>query len=394
MGAARRYLERLTRHPHRGTATAEEAAAAGEIREWLTGLGYACEIQPFETPRDTLYLGPSLLMLGFLAAAATGVRWPSAGLLLTLLLLAPLVGEMLGSLHVDLDRILPRYRSQNVVARSTGSGSRPPGRTLVISGHYDTQRASYLFHPAFVPWIQPYFYLVYGTLAAVPLTLALRWAAPSWAWTGAALAALSVLLAASSAFLLLCRATGGYINGANDNGTGASLVLALAERIAGNPLPETEVIFLLTGAEEVGTRGMKAFMRRHRFDRERTRFINLDNIGGGLLHYLTGEGMLKVQPYSEELLALAGAMAAERPGLVRPKGNLLLPTDGLIPALCGYEAISFLAFQEDGSLPNYHWYTDTIEKIDFALLDFAEEYLSEYVGRLAAAPLTERAAAP
>jgi hypothetical protein len=381
-------LKRLTRHPHRGTATAEEAAAAGEIRQWLSDMGYACEIQAFATPRDTLYLGPSAVMAGFLVAAAVGRYRPWAGLLLALALLVPLAGEMLGSLRVDLDLLLPRYRSQNVVARSGSAGGR---RTLVVSGHYDTQRASLLFHPQVAPWIQPYFYLVYGSLLSVPVTLGLRWALPAATWTGPMLAAGSALLVVHTAFLVLCRVTGRYINGANDNGSGVSLVLALAERFARTPLPETEVIFLLTGAEEVGTRGMKAFMRRARLDPATTRFVNLDNIGGGRLHYLTGEGMLAVKPFGPELLALAGQMAAEQPGQVAPRKNLLLPTDGLIPATLGYQAISFLAFLDDGSLPNYHWYTDTFEQIDLALLDFAEEFLADYLRRLATAPVVEGA---
>jgi hypothetical protein len=243
-----------------------------------------------------------------------------------------------------------------------------------------------------VRWLQPYFFLVYGSLAAVPVTLGLRWAAPGWAWTGPALRAEVALLVLHTAFLLLCRLTGGYINGANDNGTGAALTLALAERFAGVPPERTRLIFLLTGAEEVGTRGMKAFMRRTRLDRETTRFINLDNIGGGRLHYLTGEGMLAVRPFGPELLGLAGRMAKDHPGQVHVRENLLLPTDGLIPAVCGFEAISFLAFQEDGSLPNYHWYTDTLDRVDLELVDFAEEFLVRYVAALAGAPERSRAA--
>lgn len=195
-------------------------------------------------------------------------------------------------------------------------------------------------------------------------------------------------------FLLLCRLTGGYINGANDNGTGVALLLALAERFGRHPLPGADLVFLLTGAEEVGNRGMKAFIRSNRLDRATTRFINLDNLGGGTLHYLTGEGMLRVQPYGTELLALAGRMAADMPGRVRARGNLLLPTDGLIPALAGYEVISFLAFGERGELPDYHWYTDTPERVDQELLSFAESFIGEYVQRVAGVPVTAANPAP
>jgi hypothetical protein len=141
---------------------------------------------------------------------------------------------------------------------------------------------------------------------------------------------------------------------------------------------------MLTGAEEVGTRGMKHFIRHTDLDPATTLFVNLDNIGGGELHYLLGEGMLAFRPYDQELVRLAEQMAGEFGRAVRPKRNLLLPTDGSMPCLAGYSAISFLAFLEDGSLPNYHWYTDTLENVDPDLLGFAERFLTEYVRRAAA----------
>ena len=62
------YLDKLSRYPHRGVGTKEEAAAAAEAAQWLKDLGYHVDIQPFQAPRDTLYLGPVVLMLAFLVA--------------------------------------------------------------------------------------------------------------------------------------------------------------------------------------------------------------------------------------------------------------------------------------------------------------------------------------
>ncbi|HWI62631.1 MAG TPA: M28 family peptidase [Symbiobacteriaceae bacterium] len=376
-----RYLEGLSDLAHRGTGTAGEAAAAERIGTWLKKLGYAVEVQQFRTPRDTLYLGPSVVLAGFAAAAILGRRWPLLGVLLCVLLLIPMVGELLGSSRFDFDLVLPTYRSQNVVARPARTDGRK--RRLIISAHYDTQRASMLFHPKVAPHLQLYFTTVYGLLALAPVLLIVRWAAPAVAWVPPVLVVLAVLLGINVLFLLFCRFTGGYINGANDNGTGTALALALAEQFASLPLPGVELWILLTGAEEVGTRGMKHFIANTDLGDTETFFINLDNIGGGTLHYLLGEGMLAFRPYGASLTGIAGKMAAEHAGKVRQKRNLLLPTDGLVPMLAGHEAISFLAFDEDGSLPNYHWYTDTIEKIDRDLLAFTEEFLDQYIRRVA-----------
>lgn len=380
MASAWEYLERLTRRPHRGTGTAGEAAAAAEMKQWLDDLGYTVEVQPFKAPQDTLYRGPAVVMFCFALALLWRVPW--LGLACCALLFVPLSGELTGSLRLDLDLLLSKVSSQNLVARRPPVGS-APGRTLVVSAHYDTQRATHLFHPRFVPWIPVYFNLAYAGLGLTPVVLLLQWALPGagWAWTPGL--GLSAFLALNALFLRICDMTGSFINGANDNGTGAALVLALADRFAHTPLPGTEVIFLLTGAEEVGTRGMKHFMRTARLDPDTTRFINLDNLGGGQIHYLAGEGMVKVQAYSPELIALAEQLGAEHGGCIRRKANLLLPTDGLIPTAAGYQAISFLAFNEDGSLPNYHWYTDTLERVDRDLLAFAEAFFAEYLLRAA-----------
>ncbi len=374
------YLERLSRYPHRGVGTPEEAAAAGEAAGWLRDLGYEVEVQPFRAPRDTLYLGPVVIMVGLMAGGFVGTWVPWLGLALCLMILAPLVGEMMGG-RLDLDLLLRKVSSQNVVARSAPQGDERI--TLVISGHLDTQHATWLFHPRFVRYIQPYFNLVYGSIILIPVGLVGRWFSPGSAWSQWVLVAGMVLLVLHMAFLLICALSGGFINGANDNGTGAAMVLALAEQYARKPIPGVRFIFLLTGAEEVGTRGMKHYIRTERHDPGSTYFINLDNLGGGRLHYLQGEGMVVYHRFGATLVGLAQKMATEQEGRVSARKNLLLPTDGMIPAVAGYQAISFLAFQDDGSLPNYHWYTDTLENVDRSLLAFTERFMVEYVGRLA-----------
>ncbi|MFS8641245.1 MAG: M28 family peptidase [Symbiobacteriaceae bacterium] len=382
MSSAWTYLERLTRYPHRAVGSREEAAAAEEAAGWLREMGYSVEIQRFRAPRDTLYIGPAVIMAGYLVAGAVAAWWqPWVGLLLAVLLLIPLVGEMAGK-GPDLDVYTPKVTSQNVIARAPVRGGER--LTIVVSGHLDTQHATWLFHPRMAPHVQTYLNFAYASLGLMFLGLLLRAVLPAAAWPLWILAVGGVLLALHIAFLLACALTGGYINGANDNTTGAALTLALAEHFARHPLPGVRFHFVLTGAEEVGTRGMKAFLRAHRYDPASTYFVNLDNLGGGTLTYLEGEGMTLYHRFGKDLVGLARAMAAERPGRVKARPNLLLPTDAMIPAAHGYQAISFLAFLEDGSLPNYHWYTDTPEKVDRELLAFTEEFMKEYLARLAA----------
>lgn len=378
------YLDRLSDYPHRGVGTKQEAAAAEMAAAWLKGLGYQVETQRFLAPRDTLYLGPATIMSGFLVAAGLalfGLPW--AGLGLCLGLLVPLVGEMMGK-PLDLDVYLRKVPSQNVIARAPERGGEQI--TIVLSAHLDTQRATWLFHPRIVGYIQSYFNLAYGSLGLMLAALPLRGLFPHAAWSAWLVGGAAGLLAAHLLFLIGCTMSGGFINGANDNGTGAALALSLAERFAANPLPGVRLHVLLTGAEEVGTRGMKHFMRTATYEKGSTYFVNLDNLGGGKLHYLQGEGMILYHRYGPSLVSLAAAMAAERAGQVRARPTLLLPTDGMIPAAAGYQAISFLAFDDDGNLPNYHWYSDNLTNVDRDLVAYTEQFLVEYLERLARAP--------
>src|SRR5690606_41404111 len=60
------YLEGLCRLGPRGSATEGERQAAQWIAARLEELGYDVEIQPFMSPRHTLYLGPAAVMAGML----------------------------------------------------------------------------------------------------------------------------------------------------------------------------------------------------------------------------------------------------------------------------------------------------------------------------------------
>lgn len=380
MSKAWSYLEQMTRYPHRGVGSKEEAACAEEAAGWFRKMGHKVEVQEFKAPRDTLYIGPAFIMFGYLLAAA--IAWlgqPWFGLVLSVLLLIPLLGEMAGK-DLDLDVFVPKVTSRNVIARAREQGK--VKMTVVISGHLDTQHATWLFHPRFAPYIKTYLNVAYGSLGLMLAAILLRALLPLDGWVTWLMGAAAVLLLLHIVFLLVCAFTGGYINGANDNTTGAALTLALAEHFAKHPMPGVRFQYVLTGAEEVGTRGMKHLLKQGGYDKGSTYFINLDNLGGGTLTFLEGEGMTFYHSYGADLVALARTMAAEREGRVKSRPNLLLPTDAMIPAAAGHQAISFLAFQGDGSLPNYHWYTDTPEHVDQELLAFAEEFMQEYVKRL------------
>jgi len=72
-----------------------------------------------------------------------------------------------------------------------------------------------------------------------------------------------------------------YVAGANDNASGTSMLINLAEHYAKNPAPYTTV-FIAFGGEELGLLGSKHFVDSWWLDLEQIKFqINLDIVGGG-----------------------------------------------------------------------------------------------------------------
>lgn len=403
------HLRDLSQLPIRGSGSEGERQAAAWLQERLAGLGYDVEVESFRMPLHTLYNGPAVVAVLLLAAVALGAKWPGVALFLAVASFVPLAGELLGAGRINFDLVLPKRSSQNVYAtapkEADGFGGRGAAdesdadgveatgaypastkvRDIVVVAHYDTQWGTWLFAPPFRPFLQPYFYAVYGSFVLALVAVVLRWAAPASSWTGGITAVAVVLLLLTVGFLQASYRTGRAVPGANDNGSGVAVALALAEEWAKRRDPGVRISFLFTGAEEVGLRGMHHFMKGiHRRDlAPDAAFVNLDNVGGGRLRYLLGEGMLGYQHYDADLVALARRIASEHDDEVLPLKNLLLPTDALAPAKAGYPVITFLATEADESIPHYHWHTDTFENASRQTVDQTERFLTRYIDALA-----------
>lgn len=369
--------------------TPSERRAAQWLADRLRGMGYDVAEQPFRTTRDNLYLLPVQVFVCAILAVAIALLTSLDWLALVVLGygIAMLLAETSGR-AIDLTP-MPRFASQNVV---TGP-QRQAAHTVFVTAHYDTQRGSFLFHPRFVDRLPAFFNACYACVFVAIAGVAMKAAHVTAA--GYVLRAALILCACACATYLAAEISGRYTPGANDNGTGVALALWLASEYAQRPdqfPPECDLRFLFTGSEEAGCRGMKAFLKSHggNLDRRGVRFVNLDNLGTGMLTYLSGEGMLFYRRAGATLLAIARAMRDEVNAggsgrKVQEQTNLLLPTDALPLSALGFEAISFLGKDEFGRMGNYHWHTDTFDQVDAGFLRFQQEFFKEFVRRAMAA---------
>ncbi|MDP2183346.1 MAG: M28 family peptidase [Actinomycetota bacterium] len=147
-------------------------------------------------------------------------------------------------------------------------------------------------------------------------------------------------------------------------------------------LAEKEVWFVATGAEEAGTWGMRAFLREHAEDLRGSFIINLDNIGTGTLYWVTSEGMARRYPSDRRLVSTARKVSRDEQILVKGRAYKGLSTDAT-PALARkFKAMSVMAFDVNGRLPNWHWKTDTVENVQVENIENAVSLVTGIVREL------------
>ncbi len=386
MNSMQRHLHHLSVNiGPRGSTSANERLAANYIERKLAGFGYTVKTESFTTI-PSFSLIQLIFIFGLLASFGTFLIQPGLSSMLAIGLL------ILYLLDVDtrfsLARFLPRKSSQNVRAllpNSQNNHSQRQQTKVVLMAHYDSSRAGLNFHPKLVSGFRSSFFLLIismgiialGTLSGTLLQLLGR----SHAWVFYAMTPFALYLLVV-ALLLIHRELWGQITpGANDNASGVSVLLGVAKELRKNPLKNLDVEFVATGAEEAGTFGCLDYLKRHGV--KDTYFINLDNLGAGKLFITTSEGILKKYKADSRLVALAQECIYSVPTLpVQSGGYHLLTTDATPIMVRGGKAISIMAKDEQGLLPNWHWITDTAENVESSNLSHAKTLVVRLIKRL------------
>jgi hypothetical protein len=379
----------------RGSATESEAEAAAYARVVLERAGLEPRVERFRSAVSEWRPFALAATLSLLAVAL----YPLAGRV-TAVLSAIIAAVAVASAYLELNFtpnplrwLLPKRPSQNVwalipPANSPRPDGRPSGRQrVVLVGHLDTHRTPFVFgSPARLKVFGVLVAAAFASMAALVILYVI----------GAVMQhnLLYIISMAPAAVLVLvllmtlqADATP-YTAGANDNATGAAVVLALAERLQKEPLANTEVWALNSGCEEVGCYGAAAFVREHREELRNAYFIALDSVGGPGTGpcYITREGMTKPYRSDPGLVALCDRIAAERPDLgAYPHVMSLGFTEGGIGIKSGLRTLTFVNLTPDGVLPYWHRPDDTFENVDPDVLARTQEFLWELLQRLDAA---------
>src|SRR4051794_21657914 len=283
-------------------------------------------------------------------------------------------------------RMLPKRTAHHVIAEM---GPPDAERTIVVMAHHDAAHTAFFFNPAITEAIGERAPWVFEDNDTSPPLMWPTVAGPAVVAAGAALGSrkltgLGTLLSAGSAAFMTHIGAGEVVPGANDNGTGCIAQLAIAQALSERP-PENTRILLLSTSEEALCEGMGLFMERHASElpTDRTFFLCLETLGSPNLLALRGEGMLKLREYPPESLELVDSTADEL-GIEMPFRDLRLrnATDGIFPLAAGYQCVSVASCNEWKNPSNYHWKTDTPDRVDYGTVADAIRLAEAVIRRL------------
>lgn len=262
----------------RAVGSSAEGLAAEFIAQYLQRAGLEVQRQTFQASFFPLVVagksitGLTLVILVLSGFLFTNHPWVVLILLGLLLVQVPMV--MLAVSGSKLSKIGQKYETCNLIGRTPNPRKELP--TIILVAHYDTKSQSLNMAWRVILFLVP---VVMGTVLFLATLLRLVGVlmipiSIMWAMIGAAGICLLVLFFSKTA---------NRSPGAIDNGSGVAILLSLADRLPAKISPYANLVFLATGAEEIGLAGAIRFVREdsQQLRQNRTLVVNFDGLGSG-----------------------------------------------------------------------------------------------------------------
>jgi len=379
----RRTIEHLTSW-ERPSASDGERRAAIWIADQLASHGFAVAVEE-ERAHGTYWWPMGLFSLAAGLAGLAGRR---------------LAGVVAGALSAFANwdeaglwrgywtrRLLPDRPTWNVVARA---GDPDAERTVCVVAHHDAAHGGLVFDFTLVRAYARRFPERVETGRSWPGSIGLVFLGPLLVALGSLLGLARVrragtILSLGSAASFADIGVRSVVPGANDNLSAVAALLAVARRLAEEPVEGIRVLLVSTGSEESFEEGMSAFMARHEheLDRSATDVVVLDTVGSPRLILMEGEGMLVKRPYDAALKDTIEAAARDAGEPLIREHWLSFASDALIGLRRGYRTALIASFDEHKLPTNYHQPTDTADRVDYATVESAARVTEATIRRLA-----------
>ncbi len=362
---------------YRSSSSEGERRASEYIKEVLEGLGVESNVENFLSYRTSSY-GYIIIYFICIIGALFSLSHEILGFLMAVFGAIAFYRE--NSCQGVVSRLLTHAPSQNVVGRIPAKDK--VCRRVVLCANYDTARSGLMFHPCLAGFFRTF--SVFTIISVLGLPVIILFGSLFWPDFFGLFRSFAVLwLCLNIIFLVHKELYGRDIYGANDNASGTGVILALAEKLAKDPMPNTEIWIAATGSEGAGNGGTLALLTRHAQELQEALFLNLNNLGAGYLKYITGEGMIKAYSADPELLLFSAELVRENMDVSLVPHEFRTFTTSAYAALArGYRAMSIMALDEDGLIPNWRWETDLIENLEENNLIEAENFITLLLKKL------------
>lgn len=355
-----------------------ELRAQEYIRTSFQTESYLVTEQDFVSSLFPLELFPRMgiaLISTFLVAALTFVRAiPALSIELGILTLLILLAGTRWTRMIERMYAFKRFgqvRSKNIIAVHPLQDQH---LNIMFTAHYDSKSQTFSGPLRF------FLFGAFGILAVVSAVLAVISAMTGFPQE---ILLFAVVPACLIALILQINTTRNASPGAYDNASGVGILLELARSFNGE-IPNANLIFVATGAEEAGLCGAVALMQDDRFIEqfppERTIILNLDGLGSkGPIRITDRHGIPPVKTG-----ALVGNLCREvarRFGLETK--SVWLPTGALmdhIPfASHGYQTVTISTAGWNKAFRSMHTKGDTPGHLDVATLEYCYALCQEIV---------------
>ncbi len=354
-----KIIEELCSFERRRPGSDAERRAANRFAERLRNAGREVRVEPIHVHPQVYLVWAVHCLLGF-AGSLVAVASPPVGFAIVLLTATSLYLDLNTRTYL-LRSLFFRRASQNVV--SPGPKPTAPARLLLVA-HLDTARTGYIFRPKAVTrlsrldgWLPfPPSRIIFWSLASLLPMLGARMAGVE-ADLMSLLQIGPTLILLATTFLMVDVQFSAVVPGANDNASGVAVAMTLAADLAERPTGHLDVWVILSGGEECGAQGMRAFARANHkeFDAASTFVLAIDSVGSGRLRYVTSEGLTVSFEMDRRMVELCEAVAVA--GSTQPTATPLAhgsATDALAARAVGWRATALTCLPAGRILPEHH----------------------------------------
>lgn len=277
-------------YKNRAPGTESERKAQEFFRDELKKYADEVEMEDFDL-HPHAFMG-FIILAGLFSLASVAMYWlapkgivfPVIGAVLTLVAILMFVFEFL-MYRSFVDFLFPKRVSRNVMARRKPSGE--VQRRIIFGGHADAAfEWTFSLHgqlAALVPVIGGAIISMF-TLFGFNLAAVIHSAGGAFEMAGAwkVLGIIALCLIPFCILILFFINWRVIVDGANDNLSACYVAIAVLKQMAdkGFRFENTEVCCLISGSEEAGLRGAKAYAKRHKEDLQdvETVFISMDTM--------------------------------------------------------------------------------------------------------------------